>query len=107
MSGRRTRFDPFALRDVHSPDAASPISYARRFLGRRLRVLLADGGRQLVGTFAALDGTGALTLRECLEFVGDHERSLGTVIAPLALIQSIETVPDGAAGDSGGRGSGR
>jgi hypothetical protein len=73
-------------------------------------VLLANGGRQLVGTFPALDGTGALTLRECLEFVGDHERSLGTVMAPLALIQSIETVPDGAvggAGDGGGRGSGR
>jgi hypothetical protein len=51
-----------------------------------------------VGTFVALDSTAVLTLRESLEIVDDHERTLGTAIVPLALIQSMETVADGDAG---------
>jgi small nuclear ribonucleoprotein (snRNP)-like protein len=104
MSGRRAQFDPFALRDVHSPDPASPISYVRGFLGKRLRLLLADGSRQIVGTFVALDSTAVLTLRETLEIVEDHERNLGTTMVSLALVQSMETVPDGVAVAAGGGG---
>jgi small nuclear ribonucleoprotein (snRNP)-like protein len=97
MGSHGPQYDGLVLRDRHSQDQASPISYVRRFLGKRFRVLLADGSRQIVGIFVALDSTATLTLRACLEIVEDHERSLGTVMAPQGLIESMETVPDGAA----------
>jgi hypothetical protein len=43
-----------------------------------------------MGIFVALDHTGMLTLREAIEIVEDNERSLGTALISLALIQSME-----------------
>jgi small nuclear ribonucleoprotein (snRNP)-like protein len=91
MSRGRAQFDPFVLRDRHSADAASPITVVRGYLGRRLRVLLSDGKRQIVGVFVALYHTETIALRDAVEIVDDHERTLGIVQIPLVHVQSMET----------------
>jgi small nuclear ribonucleoprotein (snRNP)-like protein len=91
MSRGRTRYNPFALHDRYSADPTSPITVVRSYLGKRLRVLLSDGTRQILGIFVALDHTGTLTFREGVEIVDTHERTLGTVHIPLIHVQSMET----------------
>jgi small nuclear ribonucleoprotein (snRNP)-like protein len=91
MSRGRIRYDPFTLRDRDSADPLSPISVVRGYLGRRLRVLLSDGSRQIIGVFVALDHTGTMTLRDGVELVEDRERKLGNVQIPLVEVQSMET----------------
>jgi small nuclear ribonucleoprotein (snRNP)-like protein len=91
MSRQRAQYDTFALRDRYSADVISPVTVVRGYLGRRLRVLLSDGDRQILGIFVALDHRGTMVLRDGVEIVGDHERTLGTVQIPLVHVQSMET----------------
>jgi small nuclear ribonucleoprotein (snRNP)-like protein len=91
MSDESTaRFDPFLVGDTHNADPTSPIAYVRGFLNRRLRIVLMDGVRHVVGTFVALDGTGTLCVRNAIEIMEGNERKFGVVLIPLAHVQGME-----------------
>jgi small nuclear ribonucleoprotein (snRNP)-like protein len=86
----KAQFDPYVTGERRSVDQSSPVAYVRGFLSRRIRVLLADGVRQIVGIFVALDHTGTLTLRDGIEMFEGHERPLGFVLITLPQVQSME-----------------
>jgi hypothetical protein len=90
--GRPTRFDPFFLSNPADTDPESAAEYVRSFLGKRFRVVLFDETRQIVGTFVALDATGALFLRECIVRTPSGETRFATVLVRTDFIHSIERV---------------
>jgi small nuclear ribonucleoprotein (snRNP)-like protein len=83
-------FDQFSLRDRRSADQTSPIEYVRGLLNKRLRVVLIDGKRQIIGTFVAFDHTKTLTLKDSIEVTDSHERELGVALIPLVHVSYME-----------------
>jgi small nuclear ribonucleoprotein (snRNP)-like protein len=73
-------------------DQNSPIAYVRKLLGRRMRVLLYDDCREIMGVFAALDSTARLTLRDGFEIFEDHACALGIVLIPLSQVHSMQLI---------------
>jgi hypothetical protein len=57
-----------------------------------MRAPLCDDCRQIIGVFAALDSTATLTLRDGIEILEAHERTLGIVLSPLSQVQSMELI---------------
>jgi small nuclear ribonucleoprotein (snRNP)-like protein len=92
MGEVKEQYDPYITGNCQPTDLNSPIAYVHSFLNRRLRVFLADGCRQIIGIFVALDYTAMITLHNAVEIVEDHERPLEFVLIPLGQVQSMEAL---------------
>jgi small nuclear ribonucleoprotein (snRNP)-like protein len=90
QEGDKTPLDLFIIGDRRSADETSPIEYVHNLLNQRLRVLLINEARQIVGVFVGLDSTGTLTLKDCVDRGENHEREFPWVCIPLVQIQSME-----------------
>jgi small nuclear ribonucleoprotein (snRNP)-like protein len=87
----KPQYDKHILGNRGSADPTSPISYVRGFIGKRLRILLVDGQRIIVGRFSALDHTGTITITDATQLsFGGNEREVGTAMIGLDFIQHME-----------------
>jgi hypothetical protein len=92
---QRAQFDPFFVRRARSGDRMSPTECARSLLGKRLCALLADGSRQVIGTFAFLGKPGEVVLTNAthIDRLG-RTKELGTAVIPISWMQRLEYRPE-------------